>query len=99
MSNPTSASRNEDVDRIVAELGPDVVRKLHRDYKLTAADCLQAGSPLLAPKYPVSVYDAQRDKDIQQGLEHRYASECHGPTAKPAESFFEVVGDKCTGHL
>jgi hypothetical protein len=36
-SNPTSASRNEDVDRIVAELGPDVLRKLHRAYKLTAA--------------------------------------------------------------
>jgi hypothetical protein len=32
----TSAAKN-DLDRIVADLGADVLRKLHRAYKLTAA--------------------------------------------------------------
>jgi hypothetical protein len=36
-NNPSPASSNEDLDRIVAELGPDVVRKLHPAFKLTAA--------------------------------------------------------------
>jgi hypothetical protein len=34
---PTSEVMNEDLDRLVAELGPDVVRHLHRAFKLTAA--------------------------------------------------------------
>jgi hypothetical protein len=36
-NSPSPASKNDSLDRIVAELGPDVLRKLHRAYKLTAA--------------------------------------------------------------
>jgi hypothetical protein len=35
--NPLPPKRNEDVDALVADLGPDVVRQLYRAYKLTAA--------------------------------------------------------------
>ena len=33
----SSKTQNEDLERLVEELGPDVVRHLHRAYKLTAA--------------------------------------------------------------
>lgn len=34
---PTSKTRDEDFDRVVEDLGEDVVRQLHQAYKLTAA--------------------------------------------------------------
>ena len=33
---PTSKTPNKNLDRLVEELGPDVVRHLHRTFKLTA---------------------------------------------------------------
>ncbi len=33
----SSTTQNENLERLVEELGPDVVRHLHRAYKLTAA--------------------------------------------------------------
>ena len=34
---PTSETQKENLDQLVEELGPDVVKALHRAYKLTAA--------------------------------------------------------------
>jgi hypothetical protein len=34
---PSSEPQKENLDRLVEELGPDVVRQLYRAYKLTAA--------------------------------------------------------------
>lgn len=34
---PSSNTQKEDLDRLVEELGPDVVRHLHRAFTLTAA--------------------------------------------------------------
>lgn len=34
---PSSETQNENLERLVEELGPDGVRALHRAYKLTAA--------------------------------------------------------------
>lgn len=34
---PSSNTQKENLDRLVEELGPDVVRHLHRAFKLTAA--------------------------------------------------------------
>jgi hypothetical protein len=35
--NPTSETQKGNLDRLIEELGPDVVRTLHRAYTLTAA--------------------------------------------------------------
>jgi hypothetical protein len=34
---PSSKAQKENLDRLVEELGPDVVRHLHRAFKLTTA--------------------------------------------------------------
>jgi hypothetical protein len=36
-NTPTSKTPNKNLDRLVEELGPDVVRHLHRAFTLTAA--------------------------------------------------------------
>ena len=36
-NTPASKTQNENLEQLVEELGPDVVRQLHRAYKLTAA--------------------------------------------------------------